>query len=131
MVSHPSRRTSAVLGRVFLVVVAGAIGSLGGEVLDSPVLAGQVTLLGAAGLCDIVAGRENSLTEQFAWYRWSGLGNVFLGLTLPLGFLGFDAGLVLSCALALGGLSLVLMGADMLVFDGRYLRGEPFDSATA
>jgi len=125
-----NRQLNALVGGVLLVIVVSVFVALGGELLDSPVLAGQVALLGAAGLCDIVAGTDSILTHQFAWYRWSGLGNIFLGSSLPLGGLGFDAGLLLPGALALGGLSLILMGVDMLIFHGRYVRSEPFDTDT-
>jgi hypothetical protein len=55
------------------------------------------------------------------------LGNVLLGLSLPLGLLdsGPDVFLVV---VALGGLSLAAMGVDMLAFHGKYTRGERLDA---
>ncbi|MFA9417482.1 hypothetical protein [Natrinema sp. HArc-T2] len=90
-------------------------------------LLGQVTLLGLAGCCDIIAATDTRLTDRWAWYQWSGLGNVLLGLALPLGFVGSDNGLVFAVVAGIGGLSLVAMGIDMLVYHGTYTRGERLD----
>ena len=123
-----NRQLSGIIG-VFLVVVAGsAFALLGDGALDAPVLLAQIGLLGLAGLCDIAAVRDTVLTDLLAWYRWSGLGNVFLGLSLPLGLL--DSVDVLLVVVAIGGLSLAAMGIDMLVFHGKYTRGERLDART-
>lgn len=122
-----NRRLSGGIGVFLLVVAGGALALLGNDALADPVLFLQLTLLGLAGVCDIVAARDSVLTDRLAWYRWSGLGNVLLGLSLPLGLLdtGPDVFLVV---VALGGLSLAAMGVDMLAFHGKYTRGERLDA---
>ncbi len=121
-----NRRISAVVG-VFLVLVAGAIVVLGGGLVETPVLLVQVTLMGVAGVCDIIAAADTRLTARWAWYRWSGLGNIFLGLSLPLGFAESGTGRLFVVGVAIGGLSLGLMGVDMLVYHGKYTRNERLD----
>jgi len=122
-----NRRLSAVLG-VFLVAVAGgATVFLGSEFLARPVLAGQISLLGLAGVCDLVAAVDSPLTARWAWYRWSGLGNVLLGVALPLGFVGGGDELFFLVVTGVGGLSLAALGVDMIAFHGRYSRGERLD----
>ena len=123
------RRLSGGVGVFLLFIAAGMLALLGTDALDSPVLLAQTTLLGLAGVCDIVAATETSLTDRLAWYRWSGLGNILLGVSLPLGFTGSTdpGGLALLAVVALGGLSLAAMGIDMLAFHGKYTRGERLD----
>lgn len=123
-----NRQLSGVLG-VFLVVVAVAAGVVFGDgALGRPLLLAQVLLMGLAGVADVVAAVDSPLTDLLAWYRWSGLGNVLLGLSLPLGFVGTStAELALFVATGIGGLSLAAMGLDMLAFHGRYTRGEGLD----
>ncbi|ELY80992.1 hypothetical protein [Natrinema gari] len=118
-----NRRISAVVG-VFLVLAAGAIVVLGGGLVETAVLLVQVTLMGVAGVCDIVAATDTRLTARWAWYRWNGLGNILLGLSLPLGFVGSGTGLLFVVVVSIGGLSLGLMGIDMLVYHGTYTRDE-------
>jgi len=121
------RRLSAVLG-VFLLVVAGsalALFSVGR--LETPVVFAQAALLGAAGVCDVVAATDSQLTDRWAWYRWNGLGNVLLGLSLPLGSVGSSDGTLFLAVTGVGGLSLAAIGFDMLVFHGRYSRGARLD----
>ncbi|RZH67195.1 hypothetical protein [Natrinema altunense] len=121
-----NRRISAVVG-VFLVLVAGAIVVLGDGLLETPVLLVQVTLMGVAGVCDIIAATDTRLTARWAWYRWGGLGNILLGLSLPLGFAESGTGRLFVVVVAIGGLSLGLMGVDMLVYHGKYTRDERLD----
>lgn len=115
---------------VFLLLIAGGMAALvGTSIVDSPVLLAQVGLLGVAGLCDVIGATDTPLTGRFAWYRWSGLGNVLLGVSLPFGFAGTETpgGLALLAVVTLGGLSLAAMGLDMLAFHGKYTRGERLD----
>jgi hypothetical protein len=123
-----NRRLSGVLGVFLLIVAGGALALAGPAVLASPALLAQVTFLSAAGVADVVAATDGRLTARWAWYRWRGLGNVLLGLSLPLGFLGDGAGWLLVVT-GVGGLSLAAIGADLLVFAGRYTRGERLDRA--
>ncbi len=120
-----NRQLSAVVG-VFLLLVTGGVALLGTDALDAPAFLAQLTLLGLAGVFDIVAAIETPLTDRWAWYQWSGAGNVLLGLSLPLGFAGTD-GLFLLLLTGVGGLSLAAMGIDMLAFHGKYTRGERLD----
>ena len=121
-----NRRLSAIVG-AFLLLVAGGTAFLWEGVFEAPVLLGQVTMLGLAGCCDIVAATDTRLTDRWPWYRWSGLGNVLLGVALPLGAVGSDDTLVFAVVAGVGGLSLVAMGIDMLVFHGAYTRGQRLD----
>jgi hypothetical protein len=121
-----NRRLSGGIGVFLLVVAGGALAFLGDDALANPVFLVQVTLLGLAGVCDIVAATDTVLTDRVAWYQWSGLGNVLLGISLPLGMVtsGIDVFLLV---VAVGGLSLAAMGVDMAVFHGRYTRGDRLD----
>ncbi|WP_254525270.1 hypothetical protein [Natrinema caseinilyticum] len=119
------RQLSAVVG-VFLLLVGGSgIFLLGADPLQTPALLGQTGLLGLAGLFDIVAATDTRLTDRWAWYRWNGAGNVLLGLSFPVGLAG--SGWAFFLLTSVGGLSLVVMGIDMLAFHGRYTRGERLD----
>lgn len=123
---HP-RRLNVLLG-VFLVGLAGVVVVLfGGSLLRRPLLAGQVLLLGLAGVCDLVAATVGRPTGRLAWYRWSGLGNILLGLSLPLGFVGSGSDLFFVLVTGVGGLSLAAIGVDLLAFHGQYTRGTPLD----
>lgn len=121
-----NRRISAVVG-VFLVLIAGSIALLAGNLLETPVVLLQVTLLGLAGVVDVVAATGTRLTDRWAWYQWSGLGNVLLGVSLPLGFAGSGNWFLFVVVAGIGALSLGVMGVDMLVFHGKYTRGDRFD----
>jgi hypothetical protein len=123
-----NRRLGGALGVFLLVVAGGALALAGRDVPARPALLAQVTCLGAAGVADVVAATDGRLTDRWAWYRWRGLGNVLLGLSLPLGFLG-DGGGWLLVVTGVGGLSLAAMGVDLLVFAGRYTRGGRLDRA--
>lgn len=57
----------------------------------------------------------------------SGLGNILLGLSLPLGFVGTELDVVLLLVAGLGGLSFAAMGLDLFVFHGRYTRQTPLN----
>jgi hypothetical protein len=119
------RRLNGVLG-VFLLVVAGVgIVLLGGELDSEPMLAVQIALLGLAGLCDVLAAVEK--LPGLRWYQWSGLGNILLGFSLPLGFSGF-ASPVYVVLMLVGGLSLAALGGDMLLFHGEYTRSSRLDA---
>lgn len=118
------RRLNAVLGAFLLAVAGAGAVVLRAELLSRPVLALQFGLTGLAGLCNLVAATDRLSAGQ--WYQWSGLGNVFLGVSLPLGVTG---GPVLFGVFAsVGGLSLAAIGLDMLLFHGRYMHQEGFDS---
>nr|WP_246971952.1 hypothetical protein [Natribaculum luteum] len=117
---------SAIVG-AFLVLIAGGVVLLVENLFKTPLLLSQVTLLGLAGIFDIVAATDTQLTARWAWYQWSGLGNIFLGLSLPLGFVGSKHSLFFLLVAAIGGLSLAAMGIDMLVYHGKYTRGERLD----
>lgn len=121
-----SRTLSAVVGTFLLLVVGGVI-LVGGTPPGDPVIAGQVALLGLAGVVDIVAATDTQLTARVAWYRWSGLGNILLGMVLPLGFAESSDTLVFLFVTGVGGITLAAMGVDMLVFHGQYTRGERLD----
>lgn len=119
------RRLNAFLG-VFLILVAAGVGVLvGNELLATPVLAMQVSMIAVAGICDLVAATDG--VGGWAWYRWSGLGNILLGLSLPLGFVGTELDVVLLLVAGLGGLSFAAMGLDLFVFHGRYTRQTPLN----
>ncbi|WP_408957028.1 hypothetical protein [Natrinema sp. 74] len=121
-----NRRLGAVVGVVLLLVAGGGLVLLGTDALDAPLLLAQLALMGLAGVFDIVAATETQLTDRWAWYRWSGAGNVLLGLSLPLGF-AESGGLFFLLLAGVGGLSLAAMGVDMLAFHGQYTRGERLD----
>ncbi|ELZ16031.1 hypothetical protein C476_17497 [Natrinema limicola JCM 13563] len=121
-----NRQLSAIVG-TFLVLIAGGVVLLVENLLKTPLLLSQVTLLGLAGIFDIVAATDTRLTDRWAWYQWSGLGNILLGLSLPLGFVGSENSLFLVLVAAIGGLSLAAMGIDMLVYHGQYTRSERLD----
>ena len=123
-----NRLLGGVLGGFLLVVATTVVALAGADVLASPALLVQATFLGTAGVADVVAATDGRLTDRWAWYRWRGLGNVLLGLSLPLGFLG-DGGGWLLVVTGVGGLSLAAIGVDLLVFAGRYTRGERLDRA--
>ncbi len=121
-----NRQLSAIVG-AFLVLIAGGVVLLVENLFKTALLLSQVTLLGLAGIFDIVAATDTQLTARWAWYQWSGLGNIFLGLSLPLGFVGSKNSLFFILVAAIGGLSLATMGIDMLVYHGKYTRGERLD----
>jgi len=121
-----NRQLSAIVG-AFLVFIAGGVVLLVENLLKTPLLLSQVTLLGLAGIFDIVAATDMQLTARWAWYQWSGLGNISLGLSLPLGFVGSKNSLFFILVAGIGGLSLAAMGIDMLVYHGKCTRGERLD----
>lgn len=121
-----NRRLSGVIGAFLLLVSGGGIALLGTDGLEASMFLVQVALLGLAGVFDIVAATDTGLTDRWAWYRWSGAGNVLLGLSLSFGFVGSDSLFFLLLA-AVGGISLAVMGLDMLAFHGKYTRGERLD----
>jgi hypothetical protein len=121
-----SRKLSAVVGTFLLLVVGGVVLFVGTPPAD-PVIAGQIALLGIAGVVDLVAATDTRLTAHVAWYRWSGLGNILLGMALPLGFAGSGNTLVFLVVTSVGGVTLAAMGIDMLAFHGQYTRGERLD----
>ncbi|MGQ3412333.1 hypothetical protein ACT4ML_08725 [Natrinema sp. LN54] len=120
-----NRRLSAVVG-VFLVLVAAALLLLSRPLLEAPMEFGQAILFGLAGVFDIVAATDTRLTDRWAWYQWSGLGNILLGLAFPLSFAN-TGGLLLLVVIAVGGISLMMTGVDMLVYHGQYTREERLD----
>jgi len=114
---------NAGLGAFLLLVAAAVVAlfSASGDV-PGPLLAVQVTLVALASAFGVLAGFETRITDRVAWYRLSGLGNVFLGASLPLGLP--ERTLTLALAV-LGGGALAAMGIDMLLFEGRHAYGEP------
>lgn len=114
------RRLSVVVGAFLLVVAVSITAFLRTAILDNPLLVFQVGTLAAAGVLDVLAGFETRITERIAWYRLSGLGYVFLGLSLPFGFVSTTEALPLILSL-LGSVSLAGIGVDMLLFDGRHV----------
>lgn len=122
-----NRQLSGVVGGFLVLVSTGAFLLLGPSLLGAPALFAQVTLLGLAGVADLVAATDTALTDRWAWYRWSGAGNVLLGLSLPLGFVGGGGEVFFLGVTAVGGLTLAAMGLDMLVFHGKYTRGKRLD----
>jgi len=122
------RRLNGLLG-VFLVGVAVGAGALfGGDILGRPVLVSQLVLLGVAGVCDLFAAIDRNMTSHWAWYQWSGLGNILLGMSLPLGFLGSSDALFFLLVTSVGGLSLAAIGVDMLAFHGLYTHGNRLET---
>ena len=119
------RRLNALLGVFLTVVTVGAAVLLGSNLLATPVLAMQVSMIALAGICDFVAATDG--LGGWAWYRWSGLGNILLGLSLPLGFVGTPWDLIFLLVTGLGGLSLTAIGIDMLAFHGTYTRRTPLN----
>ncbi|WP_254841044.1 hypothetical protein [Natronomonas marina] len=124
-VGRTQRRLNAALGVFLLAVAVVVVTLLGDGLLATPVLAGQVLLVALAGGCDLLAAADRP--GGWAWYRWSGLGNVLLGLSLPLGVFGTAGGSLYLLLAGVGGLSLALLGVDLLVFAGRYTRGTQLD----
>jgi hypothetical protein len=102
---------------------------LGADLLDDPILLAQVTLLGSGGVAYLLGSVQRLPTGPLAWYQYQGLGNVLVGLSLPLGFLDSTIGneVFFLAVTAIGGLSLAAMGVDMLAFHGQYTRGERLD----
>jgi hypothetical protein len=124
MERRTQRRLTAALGVFLLAVSLGVAALLRGALLDAPLLVAQLATLAAAGALDVVAGTDTPLTDRVAWYRLSGLGNVFLAVSLPLGLIESVETLPLVLAL-LGSGSLAVIGVDMLIFDGRHAYTEP------
>ena len=120
------RRLSAVVG-VFLLVISAAVAAIfRGALIDRPLLAAQIGSLAVAGVLDIAAAFDTPLTERVAWYRLSGLGNIFLAVSLPLGLIESAETLPL-ILVVLGSTTLAAIGIDMVLFDGRHVYSEPLD----
>jgi hypothetical protein len=119
------RRLNAFLGVLLTLVAVGATVLLGSELFATPVLAMQVSMIAVAGICNLVAATDG--VGGWAWYRWSGLGNTLLGLSLPLGFVGTPWDLIFLLVTGLGGLSLTAIGIDMITFHGTYTRRTPLN----
>jgi len=119
------RRLNALLGVFLTVVAGGAAALLGRDLLETPVVAMQVSMVALAGACDLVAATDGF--GGWAWYRWSGLGNILLGPSLPLGFVGTAWDLFFLLVAGLGGLSLTVIGMDLFAFHGTYTRQTPLD----
>lgn len=129
MTAHRNRRRLNGLLGVFLVGIAVGAGALfGGDILGRPALVSQVVLLGLAGVCDLFAAIDRNPTNHWAWYQWSGIGNILLGISLPLGFVGSSDTLFFLLVTSVGGLSLAAIGVDMLAFHGVYTHGDQLDA---
>lgn len=119
MSSYQNQRRLYALSGVFLTAAAAAVTVLlGGDLLATSVLAIQVSMIALAGIYDLVAATGSF--GGWAWYRWGGLGNILLGLSLPLGFVGTAWDSIFLLVTGLGGLSLTAMGIDLVAFHGRY-----------
>lgn len=118
------RWLNAGLGVFLLAVVGIGVIFLRGRLLSEPIIAVQIGLLGVASLCNIAAATDRLSTTNWGWYRWSGLGNVCLGASLPAAFVGDEP--ILLAVIGVGALSLVAIGLDMLLFHGEYMHGEGF-----
>jgi hypothetical protein len=119
MSSYQNQRRLYALSGAFLTAVAAAVAVLlGGGLLATSVLTVQVSMIALAGICDLVAATGGF--GGWAWYRWGGLGNILLGLSLPLGFVGTAWDSIFLLVTGLGGLSLTAMGIDLVAFHGRY-----------
>ncbi len=125
-----SRQIGAVTGLFTVAVSAGVLALLGSGLFHRPVLFAQAALLGGCGVAYLLGSVDALPTGPLAWYRWQGLGNVLVGSSLPLGFLGTGVAneLFFFAVAAIGGLSLAAMGVDMLAFHGKYTRGERLDA---
>jgi hypothetical protein len=128
-----NRRRCGVLGGGLLLLALAAAAVLGAALFTAPPTAAQVGLLALAGALDLVAAFENPLTRRVEWFRLGGLANVALGLALPVGLfewgLGGDAGwTLLVLAMAVGGLSLAAIGADLFLYAGAHVYGRPVDA---
>lgn len=121
------RRLNGVVGVFLLLVAVGAV-ALAPSLLINLTTAAQLILLGLAGICDVVAALQSPLTAQISWYRWSGVGDILLGLSLPLGFLDPSSEPVFAVVVGFGGRSLAAMGIDLVLFHGRYTRGNSFSN---
>jgi len=123
-------RQIGAVGGVFAVLVSlGVTALVGTAMIQRPVLLAQVGLLGPGGVAHLLGGLDSLRTGPLAWYQWQGLGNILVGLSLPLGFAGQNSAypLVLFVT-ALGGISLAAMGVDLLAFHGRFTREERLDA---
>ncbi|OAQ51274.1 hypothetical protein HTG_18665 [Natrinema mahii] len=65
MNARRNRRLSAIVGAV-LLLIAGGTAFLWEGLFEAPVLLAQVTVLGLAGCCDIVAAANTRLTDRWA-----------------------------------------------------------------
>jgi hypothetical protein len=121
------RRLSAAVGVFLLVISAAVVAIFRGALIDRPLLTAQIGTLAVAGVLDTAAAFDTPLTQRVAWYRLSGLGNLFLAASLPLGLVesSWFPNIVVS---VLGGLTLAAIGFDMLLFDGRHIYSEPLDA---
>jgi hypothetical protein len=119
------RRLNGLVGVFLLVAAVAGLALFRTDFRSRPLLTAQVALLGLAGVCDLVAAVGRS--SVFRWYQWSGLGNVLLGVSLPLGFTGFASPMYVGLTLV-GGFSLAAFGLDMLLFHGEYTRSERLDT---
>lgn len=116
---------NAALGLFLLVIASVGVSVMTESLLSEPRLAAQIGLTGLAGLCNVAAATERLMTGDWQWYRWVGLGNLSLGCSLPLAFLDNEP--VLLAVIGIGGVSLVALGVDMLLFHGEYMHGTSLD----
>jgi len=128
-----NRRGCGLLGSGLVLLAVAVAAVLGPALLAAPLVLAQVGLLGVAGALDLVAAFENPLTARVDWFRLGGLANVALGLALPVGVLdwGLESGAegaFLLVAMALGGLSLVAIGADLFLYAGTHVYGRRVDA---
>ncbi|MFC4550198.1 MULTISPECIES: hypothetical protein [Halorussus] len=112
-------------GVVLLLATAALVVVLGdGPVVEKFGHAGlpqvaQLSAMVAAGGLYVLGGSENSVSERAGWYRLVGLGDVLLGLSLPLGavgggFGGSNASAAVLVAMTGGGFSIAFVGVDRM-----------------
>ncbi len=125
-VNETQNRQIGTVAGVFAVLVSlGVTALVGSAMVQHPVLLAQVGLLGAGGIAHLLGGLDSVRTGPLTWYQWQGVGNICIGLSLPLGFVGQSSTyLLVLFVTALGGVSLAAMGVDLLAFHGRYTREE-------
>lgn len=118
-------RAQAALGGFLLLSVLAFLVVAGPPAQFDAVIA-QLALVGVSGLLMLLTGFANPLRERVGALRLTGVADVFLGVSLPLGeldnALNGDYGFFL--VLLLGGLFLVLIGVD-------YIRGGEWFQAPA
>jgi hypothetical protein len=107
----PALRPLRFLGPVLLGVCIAASSAV--LAADSTLADMQVALVGAGGLLFIAAGYHNPIRERLGWRPLLGLGEVSVGVAVPIGVLGTGLDSTLTALFvgvaAVAGISLVLV----------------------